>query len=321
MSRIALFLLNALVVVGCTGRRVADHEITLRSTNGQLFEKLTADGVVTDSKAQVVARYESAAKTITFSEGALAGTVVHAENSISVRGPRIVDVKVGPFVKYRYRVTESNELLSIAIADDGSGPAEPGATEATVGHLEGYEASTAGAAWLGVMMCGLAVVAAPHPSLVLFDGKGRLVEQMSPDGVIRDHLGAVLARYVAGTLKDPASDQTLDIRVLVQDPRDLAVWPAALDFGYRIRVTSTNEVRAQRLHRGSYPDITPIAGAPDEQSGHLEGYVPSQDNANRLGAMLCVLSSVEPHDPDARLPLERQPPPPPPPAPMSTRHQ
>jgi hypothetical protein len=234
VSRIALYLLSALVVVGCSRGRVADHEITLRSTNGQLFEKLTADGVATDSSGHVIARYDRDAETITFAPDVpgLGGTSLHTRDSISVRGPRIVDVKVGPLEKVRFRVTDSNELRAMAISDDGAGPSVPGASESSVGHLEGYEASTAGAARLGVMMCGATVIVPPRAALVLFDAKGQLVEKMSPDGVIQDHAGAVLARYDAGngipgqgTVKNPSSGQVLDIRVVVREPLDLPSGP------------------------------------------------------------------------------------------------
>ncbi|HEY3745714.1 MAG TPA: hypothetical protein VGL17_05695 [Gemmatimonadaceae bacterium] len=303
--------------------------MTLTDANGQLVEKLTVDGVATDSKGHVIARYDRDAETIIFASDApgLGGTTLHTRDSISVRGPRVVDVKVGPLVKFRYRVTESNELRAVAIADDGAAPSVPGATESTVGHLEGYEASTAGAAWLGVMMCGATVIVPPRASLVLLDTKGHVVEQMAPDGAIQDHRGAVIGRYDAGNgipgqgiVRNPSSDQVLDIRVVVRDPRDLAVWPAGLSFGYRIRIKDSNEVRIQRLERGSYPEINAVPGSVEEPLARLEGYVPSLDGAHRLGAMLSVLSSAEPHDPDARLPLERQPPPPPP-LPASARRQ
>jgi len=44
-------------------------------------------------------------------------------------------------------------------------------------------------------------------------------------------------------------------------------------------------------------------------------------SATGFGSRTRTMSSVEPHDPDARLSLERQPPPPPPPVPMSSRHR
>jgi len=106
-----------------------------------------------------------------------------------------------------------------------------------------------------------------HPTI--FDAKGKLVERMFPDGVIRDHLGTVLARYAAGSLpgdgtpKEPSSDRTFALRVVLHDPRDVSLWPEWLDFGYRIRVTDTNDVvgRATRPRRTAVTRKTASASA------------------------------------------------------------
>jgi len=235
------------------------------NTHHELVVQMTADGVVTDGAARVVAQFAESAGTVT-----VQGRPIVLAEMVHVRAAREMNLERGGTV--HIRVTPEDTVL---------------ANDRDAGTVSGFDASERGMARLGALLStvpSLAPRAPSVPALSLFDHHHGLLAALRPDGTIVDGAGRVVARIDSARNKLSIDGRDIDLDTAVQiRPPDIDVF---LDGVTRnATVVKDAEVQVNGAALGTIEGLAAHADAPvrrDGQPAELE----------LLGALLAVVPDV-----------------------------